>query len=342
MTRFPIHRISLLALAACLSSFVHATDNAGTARSLQELWNDPAVFLPEFFPERGDLSLEEILIDGLEARFPNRVYREEPALSSGPEREPRVETLMPGVVYLRIYHLGAALPALRERIDGHTLVIDLRNVQAGREDVLEFGRIVTVNETVRISLTEHSGPENSGTGEREIPIETAGLRRPLQPVFVLTNRETAGPLEVLLAELKNKGQIVSIGTPTSGRTGRFRQVRDDPAMYVLSGELRPASGESLLDTGFVPSVTVDVTPEADRKAYDALENGESLETLLATETSDDRETDPPDLGDLLDDDGNGDGGPEADEGDEDVILQRAYHIVTALRSIGKIAAPEAE
>ncbi len=302
--------------------------------SLLEFWGDATVFSPRFFPETEDLSIEDIFVAGLEAHFPHRISREEPGVSPGPEEPPRIESLLPGVTYLRVRHLEAALPAIREAITGNSLVLDLRFVEAEHEPVLELGAVLAINETVKISISE-KGAGNESSGDQEILIETAGLRRPLQPVFVLTNQATAGPIEALLAELKNKGQIISIGTRTAGRTGRFRHVDTTPSLYVLSGEWRPASGESLLNNGFTPSVLMNVPAEEDRRAYQAWRGGVSLRSLVAADPANNDRDPSVDLHQLLTNDI-----PEAPaDMTVDPILQRAFFIVTALRSMGKIADP---
>ncbi len=301
---------------------------------LLELWKDATVFSPRFFPETESLSIEDIFVAGLEAQFPHRVSREEPGISPGPEEPPLIESLLPGVTYVRVRHLEAALPAIREAIAGNSLVLDLRFVEAEHEPVLELGAVLAINETVKISLNEKRAGGGTSDDE-EILIQTAGLRRPLQPVFVLTNQATAGPIEALLAELKNKGQIISIGTRTAGRTGRFHHVDTIPSLYVLSGEWQPASGESLLNDGFTPSVLMSVAVEEDRNAYQALTNGVPLRSLVAADPADNDQVTSADLRELLANDV-----PEAPaDTTVDPILQRAYFIVTALRSMGKIADP---
>ena len=194
--------------------------------------------------------------------------------------------------------------------------------------------MLAINETVKITLHE-KGAGGGSSSDEEILIQTAGLRRPLQPVFVLTNQATAGPIEALLAELKDKGQIISIGTRTAGRTGKFRHVETTPPLYILSGEWRPASGESLLNNGFTPSVLMNVPVDEDRKAYQAWTRGVSLRSLVAADPTDNDRDPSADLHQLLTNEI-----PEAPaETTVDPILQRAYFIVTALRSMGKIADP---
>ena len=328
----------MLTATGCFVVSLSAEDSR-TFSSVSELWKDREVFLPEFFPEMETLSADDIFIEGLKNRFPNRIHREMPELEPGPAESPRIETLMEGVNYVRVYDLGRALSALEDLVAASTLVVDLRHVQAGRDDTLALGALLALNETVELSLSESAAGNEANAEAQHLPIQPAGLRRPLQPVFVLTNRETAGPVETLLAELKDKGQIISIGTPTAGKTGSFRRVLEEPPLYVLSSELRPSSGDSLLETGFVPAVRMTVSPDQDRKAYEAMEEGKSILALVGADgDNDEPPPEPGELRELLDREES----REPDENSEpvDTILQRAYFIATALKSMGKIAPPE--
>ena len=328
--------LPLMLTALLVPAIAASAEGNGTPSSPLELWHDRAVFSPRFFPEADSLSAEDIFVAGLEARFPNRVFREEPGGAPGPAEPPLVESLLPGVTYVRVHHLETALARIRDALAANSLVLDLRNVEAERDSALALGAILAINETVKISVTEQAAANESAATDRTFPIEAEGLRRPLQPVFVLTNQATAGPLEALLAELKDKGQIISIGTATAGRTGLFRRIDTTPPLHVLNGEWRPASGESLLEDGFIPSVLMRVPPEEDRKAYRALAEGKSLRTLVAADPAEDDREETDDLHNLLTRDP-----PEAPaEQTIDAILQRAYFIATALQSMGKIATPE--
>lgn len=311
---------------------------SAATESLLELWGDESVFSAEFFPEAEQTGFDDIFLAGLETLFPRRVARERPDVSPGPPRVPRVESFIPGVRYVRVYHLGEALETIRNELANNALVLDLRNVPAGPEETLDLGNILAVNDKVKLALFEHTADGDADRPQRELMIEPVGIRRSLQPAFILTNGETAGPLEALLAELKNNGQIISIGLPGAGLTGEFRRAHDDPSLYVLSGEWRPASGESLLDGGFTPSVQLNVTAADDQRAYEAMENGRSLLSLVAAdpEPAGDAES-PMDALDSLDLEN---AEPGVNNGPIDPILQRAYFIATALRSMGKIASPE--
>ncbi len=324
--------------SAILGASLCAQETDETA-VVRDLWNTPDIFPPEFFPEADTLTKNDIFIEGLKSYFPNRVYRERPELNPGPDTEPRIENMMAGVTYIRVYNLASALPILERELPNGTLVIDLRNVQADRDRALQFCSLLAIDEGITLSLIElHQAEDSDATGET-LAIEPAVIRRPLQPVFTLTNRDTAGPVEAVLAELKDRGQIISIGTSTAGRTGSFRRVMEDPSLYVLSGELRPGSGVSLLKTGFVPSVNIAVSPDDDRAAYQAMEDGKSLRALVRSENDHNSDDLVEALGfqELLEQD---DTPSEEDAGIVDPILQRAYFIATALKSIGKIPAPE--
>ncbi len=325
-------------LAAAGEPLPAATAEGEEVREIRDLWSNPAIFHPEFFPEAGTLTYEDLFLAGLASRFPNRVHREPPEIEPGASREPHVADLFDGLVYVRVRNLETALPVLEERLAQSALVIDLRNVHAEREAVLELGALLALNERANLALIEFSGSETGELRTMRLPLESSRARRPLQPVFVLTNGRTAGPIEALLAELQAGGQIISVGMATAGKTGSFHRVLDDPALYVLSGELRPASGGSLLESGFVPAVRLDVPDGDDRRAYRALEEGKPLEKLIsAAADTGDPHAGPARLEDLVTEETPHP--PDEDSEIVDSVLQRAYFIAVALQSMGKIASP---
>ncbi|MEX2380983.1 MAG: hypothetical protein WD490_01235 [Opitutales bacterium] len=301
-------------------------------------WDNPEVFSPEIFPERDQVSETEIFFSGLEALFPRRVFRERPVLDAGPDREPQSHTLVPSVPYIRVYNLESALPLIEEKGRESTLVIDLRYVEADLDSSLALGSFLAREGSLIeiVAIGDHPV-----VAEGRGALQVTGLRVLTHPFFVLTNGKTAGPIEAVLSALKENGHIISVGAPTAGKTGSFQQVSENPSLYVMNGEIRSDPAVSLVETGFVPAVLSRTAPEEDRAGYQALENGVSIERLVQPQLNRARFDEAQQVREF----NNEDPVQEADEATgipPDPTLQRVYHIVKALQSLGNIPGGETE
>ncbi len=149
--------------------------------------------------------------------------------------------------------------------------------------------------------------------------------RPLsstKAILVLCNRETSAPLGELLQNLQNEGSIIAIGSSPHA-------------------------------TNFTPKLSVNVLPEEDSKAYQALLEESELDSLINENVIKDRYDEARLIKDFQNNKGLIDSKPLRESkpdspADEivikpapppltDDILQRAYFLIKALEGLGKLS-----
>lgn len=302
---------------------------------------DPELFPPEFFPSLSDLSEQELLLAGLQSLYPEKIRTSLPDPAIPAPTPPILREIDPTGVYIRVKHLQSALPAIRENLAKPLVVLDLRFLTADLDSTLALGSYLTRNANLRLTTVgEYPVPE-SAADPRLLKIASEGLRAPGQTVFTLSNHETRGPIEALLAQLHDTGEIISVGAASPGATAVFKPFPGLDSYFLIHGEIRPADGRSLVESGFVPRVLTTAGAAEDRLGYESLREGVSLDDLIETRISKPRfdearllrersETPRPE---------NADGEPDAEEEIEvppDPILRRALNIVKALQALGEI------
>jgi len=275
---------------------------------------------PELFPGLGDISAEELYLEGLGARFPGAVRHAPPdrAPTSNREAASSFERLPRGISYLRVYRLADAAPELRKRLRQSEIVIDLRflrSTSAGSALAALLPRSAANTLTTAGSTPPEILPPRDHFGTVERPDDAP-------PVAVLCNEATAGPFEATLSALQNDGRIVGVGRATAGLTGFYEAPAITPGLHVLRGEIR-AANRSLVGRGFQPRVPVDVDPDEDYAAYYRFESGGELSELVRRNPA----ARPADARD--------DGG-ESRETPPDLALSRAADVVSALQILGRM------
>ncbi len=316
------HRISRIGLM--LAAYALATGAASGVPAITEA-PSPALterLAPPFFPELDRKSAEDVYLAGLAALYPGRLVTELPAEPVPSGRAPLVEDLPRNIRYLRVYDLAAATPELTKNLGQAALIVDLRFVGSTPAAAAAFSRALADGRDdglVELLGTYPSDTHDSVRGER--------VQR-TSPVFVLVNAKTSGPVEAWLAGLQARGAALLVGTRTAGETGAYERLSPTSPYYVITGEIRPRGGPSLLARGATPDFRVEVSPPEDYRAYFAHETGLALESLLrvglpkknGAPTPDDKNHRPPK-----------DETPTADP-----VLQRAVDLVVALQVLGKL------
>lgn len=267
--------------------------------------------LPEaYFPGLAQADEWDLLLSGLELRYPGRILRELPSRSDS-ARRPYHEDLPGNVSYLRIYGFEQAM--VSEWLTDHWLVLDCRFLN-GHEDPSwkKFWSQLGATELIR------SRP--GAPSERILLSVTSVTRNPELPApIVLVNRQTRGPFEAALAALQAKGSIIVLGETTAGETGvAFAALNADPEVWVVEADLRPSENVLLLGRGVTPIIRVPTAPEIDFQAYAFVEKGVSARQLLTTS-----------LPNLLPEADISDGTEEAAQPYQDTLLQRAVEILIA-------------
>jgi hypothetical protein len=325
-------------LACSLLFFSAATGSTAQPDHAAIDLTDPELFPPEFFPDLADLAEEELLLAGLRSIYPERILTETPEAGLPDPAPPVVRGIGTSGVYIRVIHLPSALAVIEENLSAPLLVLDFRFLTADLESALDLGSLLTRQQTMEL-LRAGDYPVPSANLNGEV-ILTRGrnLRPQEQTIFTLSSHETRGPIEAVLAQLRNDGDVISVGAPSSGQTAVFRPFPGLESFYLISGEIRPSNGDSLTRSGFIPRVQVAVTRTEDRIAYGSLREGVSLEDLVEVRSSrpqpdetvfPGQEPRAP-IEEALD--------PEEEPGlPQDIILQRALNIVKALQALGKIA-----
>lgn len=300
---------------------------------------DKELFPSEFFPNISDVSEGELLLAGLRSLYPKRILSDLPETKTEEPEPPVVRDLGSNGRYIRVKHLAEALPVIEENLSLPLLVLDFRYLATDVASTLKLASLLTRQESIALSLAGNYPVPNLDPGTAVVRAKGAQLRRPDQTVFTLSNHKTGGPIEALLAQLKAEKEIISVGVRSSGETGAFRPFPGLDSFYLISGEIRPADGSSLLESGFLPQVEVATTPEEDKLGYAGLRDGVSLDDLVDARVEKLRFDETRLLRERA-------GGPGAEEEKEeekarlplDPILQRTLHIVKALQALGRIGA----
>lgn len=304
-------KLSVVGLCALLAVGLHA-------------WPDG---LPEALQEAsaGAFSLEEadptaVALAGLIAAYPGRLIAEAPVWNTQTGREPYREELGQQLVYVRLYDVNLASQALAELPRQGGLILDCRFVQTPEvAQALQLAVAFGGAEVLRAAAAEPARPYT-------VNLALDWPQAPARPVpLVLVNHQTAGAIEVVLADLQARGRIICVGLPTAGRTATgYQQVLPEHPCQVATGEWLPASGVSLLGTGLQPKVRIPVSAREDYRAYFLLEKGVQARRLLQSSlpryfsTAETPEPPP----------------EEFDAPFQDAILQRATEILIGLQLIG--------
>ena len=193
----------------------------------------------------------------------------------------------------------------------------------------------------------------SGLGETDrlkVGTDTPGSAQCL--ILALVNERTSGPMEAVLAELQAGRHLMTIGRPTSGRTASYRSIPGFPGWYAISGEIRPASAQSLVGTGLRPFIRVETDDEDERIAYDGFDPDRPLTVLLEQAIEKDRFDEARLIRDFPHSSGfpttprmppvtasTGAGEDEASAPEPEPVdeaLRRAWYVIEGMRAFGRI------
>jgi hypothetical protein len=280
---------------------------------------DRSLFPPELYPGLELHSPDDLLLAGLAAQYPGRIVRTPPSQPPPPLRPRDVlkTTLPKGVEYIR-FRTGT-----RENTPTPTarfLIVDLRYFATGADSLATCVRLCE-------SLTG-STPQYSLVGDypADKPKEAAApppKDNPARHIVVLVNHNTSGPIEALLADLQARGKIILVGTPTPGHTAIFAPLKNHAGWWRVTGEIQPATNPlSLVGTGAIPRMRVQVAPDVAMLAWQRVENGSDPRALLRDPFPAARED-------------------TATERISDPILRRGHDILVALQVMGDNVAPPA-
>ena len=301
---------------------------------------DPALFPPEFFSNLSEISEGELLLAGLKSLFPELIVTAPPVIELPAAAPPVVREIEPHGVYIRVKDLPSALPVIKEQLARPLVVLDLRFLQADLAPTLTLGSYLTRSSQMTLSrVGDYPVPPEYLEGP-SISIDGERLRGPDQTVFILSNLETRGPLESLLAQLKSDDEVISVGVRSPGATATFGPFPGVEGYHKITGEIRPGTRASLIGVGFVPRVVISVSPNVDRLGYQSLRDGVSLDDLIQTRTSRTRFDEARLLREPSDSPFADGERSNADSGANmplDPILAGALHIVKALEALGKIS-----
>ncbi len=332
-------------LPLILSLLLPAAAGGGTVAPAVDP-RDEALFPEKFFPGVSDLSMDEIVVAGMKSLYPRRLLDALPESAARPvdtDETHVVRKLDEQTVYLRVLDLEGALPAVREQLRHPVLLLDLRFVRAGLEETLSLGALLTRQSRFALRLSGNYPHSVDTDAEGRVSVSGEGARASGQTVFTLSSHATKGPVEAMLAQLKEDGDVISIGPASAGHTASYRELEGVSQVWVMDGEILPVSGESLVDSGFRPRVSVTVSPEADRRAYAALTEDVPLERLVEGRSGRPR-FDEARL--VREHNGGRNDSPDEEPEEEraerpavpvDPVLQRALNIISALRALGKIS-----
>ncbi|MEN8662615.1 MAG: hypothetical protein ACN4GF_03715 [Lentimonas sp.] len=280
-------------------------------------------FESEFFPELDAHSDELIRLKGLAELYPGTILFEEPKLAIRSQREEAasIEELPREITYVRIYRLEEAITALKEVVNHPALILDMRYLQSDRSGIALANLLNRENNTATLTAVGQITIEVKGTAKDP---EDASSQRSY-PAIVLCNRETAGPFEAILHSLQSQGCILAVGEATSGRTGYYQA--SDHGAWIIEGEVRPTPELSILETGFVPRIEIDATPESNYISYYLYEAGTSITRLLRDDTK--QSVTPKD-------DEAKTNKETAETFEPDAVLQRGVDIVAALQVLQQL------
>jgi len=241
--------------------------------------------------------------------------------------------------FVRLHALDADLAPLRAALaEKRAVVLDLRFVSGDLPSALRLGGLLAQRAE---GIEGPRADPQFHRFEKPPDADTATGHHPL--VIVLVNQATAGPVEAVLDALQAAGDVLLVGPGTAGECA-----------------FRAAGGDWIAGSGVACGLPVAVTPDADRRAYDALEAGTPIgelldrhfekrrfdEALLIREharnngnhgpvTSDERSRQ---VGEPATSPENTPPSPD-DDGESlliDRILQRAVHVIAAARALGRI------
>ncbi len=323
-----------------LSIFVHCLSSApgseleSNGERIRNL--DPRLLDPVFFSGLKELPDYEILLRGIGALYPGTIISEPPEDPELNHRPPGVKRLKRGITYIRVYGLQADLTPIIEYLSKPAVVLDLRNIHSDLEGTISFGHLLSANETKKLQLL---GTFKDKTELDLDPAEKAEANdetRPF-PLIILVNRGTKGPLEALLDGIQALDEFILIGASTAGQTAVYSKLDNTP-YYIISGEIRPPSGESLLNIGLQPEIDVSTNPLQDTRAYYAYEKGVDIETLVDFHLREEEGISqrPGDPNGANSTGGAGQAAPASINRLSDPILQEAINIIVALQVLRRM------
>lgn len=303
---------------------------------------DRELFPPQFFPDLHERSEAELLLAGLRSLYPKRVLTSPPNGDLPAPVPPLVRTIGANGAYIRVLNLSEALPVIQENLSRQVLILDFRFLATDLDSTITLGSMLTRQPEMRLPVLGEYPARGADISDGALVIEGRQMRRAQPAVFTLSNHETQGPVEALLDQLKHDGEIISVGTPSAGRTAVFRQFPNLPRYYLIHGEIRAADGDSLVEEGFLPRVRVNVSAEEDLIGYSRLRDDVPLEQVVQARVAKQRFDEarllrergalPPQ--EVIEE-------PQPDQDDPqpalDLILQRAINIVRALEALGEIS-----
>jgi hypothetical protein len=251
-----------------------------TVEQPSALLQDPNLFPSELFPGLSELDESELLLESLKQRYPGRVLDQAPQELQKQDGEPIVQTGTGGITYVRVLNLSAAVPAIKESLNGSIALIDLRYVSGAFEPSLNLGSTLVGQGKLTLEIIGDYGVE-SGIGATDI-LTVQSDESPPRPavVIVLTNETTSGPLEPILSELQAAHSIIGIGMQTAGETATYRSIPGYPDWYTISGEIRSGASGSLVNSGFIPAILVEATPDEDLAGYKGYDPNRPLSAVL--------------------------------------------------------------
>lgn len=235
-------------------------------------------------------SADEIFLQGLAQQYPKQVITALPHAPNHTKIAPIVLTLPRDIVYLRIYDFATDLDETLDHLTHPALILDLRYVFAAAQ----------------VDYIAHLD----------------ALQRD-HPIIVLTNQQTSGPWETQLADLQAAQKITTVGKATAGNTGVYQQFWESPVYYKLIDEFLPQDQRSILQTGVIPNVPIDVRVDEDYQSYYAVNKGYAVADMIELsydDTTSEADTAPANGKAIL----------------NDKILQRAVDIIVALQILGEL------
>lgn len=236
-----------------------------------------AEFPPELFPGLAGKSESDIRLAGIAALNPDRLVRGEPKLPVRPVPEMRktLHAVLPrGGDYLRVYTLDTE--AVAARAGRGALVVDCRYLSTASTETDACAAFVAALAGVAPIVTVRGDhPPATPT-----PAAPAAPAAEVAPVLVMVNAETTGPLEAMLAAAQAEGRLMLVGATTGGKTAVYKPLAGESGWWAISGEILPASGGSLVGVGVTPKFPVKVSPEDEFLAWQIVERGAPLASVL--------------------------------------------------------------
>lgn len=279
-------------IGTCICALLMMAGVKVSGFELSESLNKEA-FPPKLFPELSNASSDAIFLEGLAQRFPKRILKELPEAPTHSKIAPLIQELPRNITYIRIHDFATQLETTTEHLANPALIIDLRYVFSANTDPFF--------ETLKNLDRQHA-------------------------IIVLTNKKSSGPWETQLADLQASGTIMTVGTATFGNTGVYEKFWEQPTYYKLVDEKLTQTGKSILQSGVVPDVSIEVSPQEDYQSYYAVNKGYSVGSLINLKL-DDVDTEKKE-----DSEDNANG----DKPLQDAILQRGVEIIVALQILGKL------